>query len=82
MIMTMKNPPHPGFSVRQNCIEPLGLTITEAASPWEFFVRSTTLAGDHRAAGRPLTSAPASGDILKKNGTEDSEIIATPTNAG
>jgi addiction module HigA family antidote len=29
--MTMKNPPHPGLSVRLDCIEPLGLTITEAA---------------------------------------------------
>ena len=25
------NPPHPGLSVRHDCIEPLGLTITEAA---------------------------------------------------
>ena len=29
--MPMKNPPHPGRSVRINCIEPLGLTVTEAA---------------------------------------------------
>jgi len=29
--MWMKNPPHPGRIVRQECIEPLGLTITEAA---------------------------------------------------
>ncbi|MDH3504825.1 MAG: HigA family addiction module antitoxin [Nitrospirota bacterium] len=29
--MRMKNPPHPGRIVRQECIEPLGLTITEAA---------------------------------------------------
>jgi len=29
--MTMKNPPHPGRIVRQECIEPLGLTITDAA---------------------------------------------------
>jgi len=29
--MSMKNPPHPGLSVRHDCIEPLGLTITEAA---------------------------------------------------
>jgi addiction module HigA family antidote len=29
--MTMKNPPHPALSVRHDCIEPLGLTITEAA---------------------------------------------------
>ena len=30
--MTMKNPPHPGLSVRHDCIEPLDLTITEAAN--------------------------------------------------
>jgi len=29
--MPMKNPPHPGRIVRQECIEPLGLTVTEAA---------------------------------------------------
>jgi len=29
--MTMKNPPHPGLVVLQECIEPLGLTITSAA---------------------------------------------------
>ena len=29
--MTMKNPPHPGLSVRHDCIEPLDLSITEAA---------------------------------------------------
>lgn len=29
--MTMKNPPHPGVVVLQECIQPLGLTITEAA---------------------------------------------------
>ena len=27
----MKNLPHPGFSVRQDCLEPLGLSVTEAA---------------------------------------------------
>ena len=29
--MPMKNPPHPGLTVRHDCIAPLGLTITEAA---------------------------------------------------
>lgn len=29
--MPMKNPPHPGRIVKQDCVEPLGLTITEAA---------------------------------------------------
>ena len=28
--MTMRDPPHSGLSVRHDCIEPLGLTITEA----------------------------------------------------
>lgn len=27
----MKNPPHPGRIVRQECIEPLEITVTEAA---------------------------------------------------
>ncbi|MFM2129602.1 MAG: hypothetical protein RL477_1148 [Pseudomonadota bacterium] len=29
--MPMKTPPHPGLSVRHDCIEPLGLTVTDAA---------------------------------------------------
>ncbi len=27
----MKNPPHPGETVRYDCLEPLGLTVTEGA---------------------------------------------------
>lgn len=30
--MTMKNPPHPGLSVRQDCLDPLKLTFSEAAT--------------------------------------------------
>jgi addiction module HigA family antidote len=29
--MTLQNPPHPGGIVRRQCLEPLGLTVTEAA---------------------------------------------------
>ncbi len=29
--MLMHNPPHPGDVVRRQCLEPLGLTVTEAA---------------------------------------------------
>ena len=29
--MPMKNPPHPGLSVRMNCLEPLGLSVTAGA---------------------------------------------------
>jgi DNA-binding transcriptional ArsR family regulator len=39
-------------------------------------------APNHRVAGRPLTSAPASGAIFRKNGTDKSEITATPIKAG
>ena len=27
----MKNPPHPGLSIRHDCLEPLGISVTEAA---------------------------------------------------
>ena len=29
--MAMKYPPHPGRSIRENCLVPLGLNVTEAA---------------------------------------------------
>ena len=29
--MLTKNPPHPGLSVRHDCLEPLGLNVTDAA---------------------------------------------------
>jgi len=37
----MKNPPHPGTVVLHDCIEPLGLTITDAAAA--LHVTRTTL---------------------------------------
>jgi addiction module HigA family antidote len=30
-MMQMKNPPHPGELVRYDCLEPLGLSVTDAA---------------------------------------------------
>lgn len=30
-MMMMKNPPHPGETVRYDCLEPFGLTVTEGA---------------------------------------------------
>lgn len=29
--MTMSNPPHPGRSIRENCLVPLDLNVTDAA---------------------------------------------------
>jgi hypothetical protein len=39
----MKNPPHAGFSVRVDCLEPHGLSVTEGEDPWcvEFWVESS-----------------------------------------
>ena len=31
-LMTMKSPPHPGLVVLQECIDPSGLSITDAAA--------------------------------------------------
>ena len=30
--MPMNNPPHPGLSSRHDCLEPLGLSVTDAAT--------------------------------------------------
>ncbi len=30
-VTAMKNPPHPGRSIKENCLEPLGLSVTGAA---------------------------------------------------
>ena len=29
--MAMKHPPHPGHSIKENCLDPLSLNVTEAA---------------------------------------------------
>lgn len=29
--MPKRHPPHPGRSIRENCLDPLGLNVTEAA---------------------------------------------------
>jgi len=29
--MRMKNPPHPGLSVRHDCLDPLGISVTQGA---------------------------------------------------
>lgn len=29
--MAMKNPPHPGYAVKDACLDPLGLSVTQAA---------------------------------------------------
>lgn len=51
--MRMKNPPHPGLSVRHDCLEPLGLSITEGAK----VLGVTRQALNNLASGRAAISA-------------------------
>ena len=32
--MPMKNPPHPGHSFKDVCLDPLGLSVAEGAKAW------------------------------------------------
>lgn len=32
--MKMRNPPHPGEIIREDCLKPLGLSVTAAAAAW------------------------------------------------
>ena len=51
--MPMKNPPHPGGFVLRQCIEPLGLTITDAAAA--LGVTRTTLVGTGEREARDFS---------------------------
>ena len=55
--MPMTDPPHPGLSVRYDCLEPLGLTVTEAAKG--LGVSPQTVVG-HRQW--PVRDLPGHGD--------------------
>lgn len=51
--MRMKNPPHPGLSVKHDCLEPLGLSIAEGAK----VLGVTRQAMNHLASGKAGISA-------------------------
>ena len=48
--MPMKNPPHPGLTIRHDCIEALGLSVTQAA-------RTEARAAKEAAKAEAATSA-------------------------
>ena len=50
--MRMKNPPHPGLSVRHDCFEPLGLSVAEGAK-----VQGVTQAMNNLVSGKAEISA-------------------------
>ena len=64
--MQMKNPPHPGGFVFRQCIEPLGLTITDAAAA--LGVTRTTLSelvNGKRGISPEMAVRLSKGDIVK-----------------
>jgi antitoxin HigA-1 len=51
--MLMHNPPHPGEVLRKLCIEPLGLTVTDAAKALGVSRKSLSAILNGRAGIRP-----------------------------
>ena len=59
--MPMKSPPHPGRSVRENCVNPLGLSVTEAVG------------GSGSCPPHPFTGIERSLGYLARNGNPPGE---------
>ena len=51
--MPMKDPPHPGRGIRENCLEPLGLSVDEAAEVLGVARNTLSLILNGRAAISP-----------------------------
>ena len=51
--MSMKNPPHPGRLIRDACLEPLGLNVTEAAKVLGIARKSLSAVLNEKAAVSP-----------------------------
>ena len=65
--MPMKNPPHPGRSVRGNCLDPLGLSVTEAAEV--LGVARHTLSrvlNGHAAISPDMAISPGEGRMVQR----------------
>jgi hypothetical protein len=54
----MKNPPHPGYSIKDACLDPLGLSVTEAAKVLGVARPASSMAGPgYRLKWHPLARA-------------------------
>ena len=56
----MKNPPHPGRIIRQECLTPLGLSVTAAARAWR------GAADTEQSGQREVRYFPGNGDQAGK----------------
>jgi antitoxin HigA-1 len=64
--MTMKNPSHPGSIVRHDCLEPLGLSVTEGAK----VLRVTRQTLNNLVNGKAGVSAEMAVRLSKAFGSE------------
>ena len=71
--MSMKNPPHPGRSIKENCLEPLGLSVTEAAEV--LGVARHTLS---RVLNGHAAISPDMAIRLEKAGWSNARFLAAP----
>ena len=72
--MVMNNPSHPGRSIRENCLEPLGLNVTEAAKVLGC-CPSHPLAGSERPRGH----LPRDGHSSREGGLVQCRVLDAPT---
>ena len=67
--MAMKNPPHPGHSIKRNCLAPLGLSVTQAARVLGVARHTLSRVLNGRAA-----ISPAMAIRLEKSGWSNAEF--------
>jgi hydrogenase maturation factor len=73
--MALKNPPHPGCFVLRQCIEPLGLTITDAAAlgVTRTTMREHPLGREAQMIDEVVSSHP--GRVLAKTGIGGTRLL-------
>lgn len=70
--MRMKNPPHAGLSIRHDCLEPLGISITEGAK----VLGVTRQAMNNLVSGRAAISAEMAIRLEKAFGGGCRNVVA------
>ena len=74
--MLMHDPPHPGGVIRRQCLEPLGLTVTEAAKGLAVSRNTLSMLLNGRLGISPENSDAALGGVWGQPGK-----LAVPTDA-
>ena len=77
--MPMHNPPHPGLTVRHDCLEPLGLTVTEGAKVLGVTRQALNNLVNGKAPALPPLTAPCRGvGLTPKTTIQRLSLLARP----